>query len=542
MPLGQPGISNSDAARFQPDEEALVHAFPQLDRKARGAFFTPAPLVELVLELAAALAPPGRPLAVIDPSCGAGAFLSSAKTRLPQAHLLGLELHQEAAAFCAERVSGATVLTGNALRDGWDRLVENIPPGAFELWVGNPPYNGTSEVLRDRETYAQLRKLMPDVLPKGTSLRDDYAFFLLRAAQRVAERGGVVAFVTSATLVDAYLYASLRGALLRRLKLVEVVELGTGVFVGTRVRTCVTVWTRDYEGEARYVTRDCSGPFQRGQLGRPVPLQPGAPDYLLRPHDADAARLDQRWREEGEALTTLVPVSSPGLKTRFDELLVDDDPDRLFHRISQFVLSREDGLAEFTARWGIAPELEPKLRALRASFEALELSRDKVRPFYRYAGARHRGSIPESARAWCYLDRALIPRGDHRLRGEWDPHLGRVKLVFNIRELPLSAALLEREGCVHDHRHARFAPLMVPERIRDQGVGCTRQGGPLGPLVPNLSPRGVRWAERLGGPRALYAALVAFINSDEVQEVWAPTFGAGRELHVTLERLQHHVL
>ena len=31
-----------------------------------------------------------------------------------------------------------------------------------------------------------------------------------------------------------------------------------------------------------------------------------------------------------------------------------------------------------------------------------------VRPFFRYAGARHRGHVPAEARAFCYLDRRLM--------------------------------------------------------------------------------------------------------------------------------------
>ncbi|MFY0580438.1 hypothetical protein ACN28S_44920 [Cystobacter fuscus] len=147
--------------------------------------------------------------------------------------------------------------------------------------------------------------------------------------------------------------------------------------------------------------------------------------------------------------------------------------------------------------------------------------------------------MPAEARAFCYLDRRLIPRGDHRLRGPWDPHRGAVKLLFNVRELPLSAALLEEEGCVHDHRHARFAPLFVPQRLRDEGLGLTRLARSteeLGPLVPNLSPRGLAWAERCGGPLAAFQALVRFLNGHEVQKCWAPVHGASRVVPVPLDR------
>jgi hypothetical protein len=90
---------------------------------------------------------------------------------------------------------------------------------------------------------------------------------------------------------------------------------------------------------------------------------------------------------------------------------------------------------------------------------------------------------------------------------------------------------------VHDHRHARFAPLLVPQRVRDEGLSVTREVcslQELGPLVPNLSPRALAWAERLGGPLHAFRALVRFLNGPEVQERWAPVFGASRVVPVPL--------
>jgi len=161
----------------------------------------------------------------------------------------------------------------------------------------------------------------------------------------------------------------------------------------------------------------------------------------------------------------------------------------------------------------------------------------KVRPFFRYAGERHRHGVPASARAFCYLDRRLIPRGDHRLQGEYDPHRCKVKLVFNARERPLCATVVEEEGCVTAHRHTRFAPLHVPWLLREQGPGAARGAEDLGPEVPNLSPQGLLWAERLGGPRALFRAVARFVNSEAVQRTWAPAYGASREICVPFGEL-----
>jgi hypothetical protein len=510
------------------DEEALVHQFPGIDRRALGAFYTPAPLVERTLKLALAHLDEG-PLTVVDPACGAGAFLAAAASMRPEARLCGLELLPEVARVCQARVPGAQVHVGDALRGGLEPLLGHIPPDHRELWVGNPPYNGTSALLKDRAAWSRLRALMPLALPPGTSLRDDFAFFLLIAAHRLSTRPGVLAFITPSSLLDAFLYAPLRQALLNTLSLRAVVDLGSGAFTGTQVRTCITVWSSQ-PGRSKPPS------FERD--GRRSTFTPEAPEWRLAPTPPRAAALDTRWKAEGEPLTMLVPVSFPGLKTRFDEMLVDEDPQRLLERLRHFARTPPRGLPAFARAHGIPEALLPKLRALKKG-PALRVEASRVRPFFRYAGARHRGSLPPEARAFCYLDRRLIPRGDHRLRGLYDPHVGSVKLLFNVRELPLSAALLEEEGCVHDHRHARFAPLLVPQRIRDEGLSVARTARSLqelGPLVPNLSPRGLAWAERLGGPLHVFRELVRFLNGPEVQEHWAPVFGASRVVPVPLPR------
>jgi hypothetical protein len=382
------------------------------------------------------------------------------------------------------------------------------------------------------------RHALDDALPPGTSLRDDYAFLLLLAAERLAAPPRVLAWVTSATLLDAFLYAPLRRRLLDRLALREVVDLGAGVFPGTRVRTCITVW-RSRRGPApspRFRTwAPGTGTVQRAP-GRPLVIE--GPEWSLRPIPADAARLDALWRATGEPLDVLVPLSCTGLKTRFDELLVDDHPDRLLARVDAFLRARD--LGRFAREHGIPPRLLPKLRALRRA-RGLPSHADpaRLRPFHRWAGARHRAGLPDDSRAVCYLDRRLIPRGDHRLVGAFDPHAGDCKLVFNVRELPLAATLLEAPGCIPAHRHARFAPLLVPERVRNEGARAGRSGTPLGRPVPNLSPAGLAWAARLGGPREAFRRIAAFLNSPEVQQIWAPAFGRSRVVAVPLIQPDH---
>jgi hypothetical protein len=505
------------------------------DRRQHGVYLTPPGLVDRVFELALPQVAAG-PLTVVDPACGDGAFLAAARTRLPLAVLVGLELSEALAGAARTRVRRAHVLVGDALRGGWAALEATLPERHVELWVGNPPYNGTSPLLRDPAAYAALRTRigLDASLPPGTSLRDDYAFFLLLAAARLRHRRGVLAFITSATLLDAFLYAPVRQRLLESLALENVVDLGAGAFPGTRVRACITIWrSRGPRGQARFRCRLPGEPLRFGPDER---FSPEGPEWNLRPTRAEARGLDAAWRARGEPLDRLVPIHCTGLKTRFDELLVDGDAELLFARVDAFLRTSPRGLAQFAAAFGLPSALVPKLERLRHTLGLPpRAERTAVRRFFRYAGARHRGSLPESVRAYCYLDRRLIPRGDHRLTGHFDPHLHPVKLVFNLRELPLSAALVDTPGCIPAYRHARFAPLEVPERVWAAGRGVARRDAALGPLVPNLSRVGRAWATRVGGVHAAFRHIVAFVNSPAVQDVWAPAFGCSRSLPIPLD-------
>ncbi len=530
------GVNSAPSERL-----ALATAPSLLERRSFGRYFTPAELVDLTFEMSVPYLPRSGSLAIVDPACGAGAFLGRARHFLPRASLFGLEIAPELARVCRAAVPFARILVGDALRHGTAALLRELPAGAFELWIGNPPYNGTSPLLKDKLAYRRVRALLPAAfaLPKGTSLRDDFAFFLLRAATRLSQKPGALAFVTSATLLDAFLYAPLRACLLGLLALREVVDLGRNIFEGTKVATCVSIWTSDRAGtRARFWCRPpgAGEGLRARHLGAASALMPRPPGYLLRPRRASAEALDARWRSQGEELPRLVPVSFPALKTRFEELLVDKDATRLLRRLRAFVQTPPQALASFAAEHDIPTRCFDKLRRLRDSAEGLAIDARNVRPLLRYAGLPHRAGIPATARAFCYLERRLIPRGDHRLRGDYDPHACPVKLVYNTHELPISAVLVDEPGCVHNYRHARFAPLFAPALLVSKSLSGAYTNRELGPQVANLSRAGAVLAERVGGARRVFEMIAGFINSPEVQEIWAPAYATTRALPVPVTR------
>jgi type I restriction-modification system DNA methylase subunit len=119
-------------------------------RKARGAFFTPAEIVSFISKWAVR----SRGDAVFEPSCGEAAFLMGAGDRLRElgatramlsSQLGGVELHVPSAAAAGKRLAEhgltATIATGD--------FVDQDPRAAFDAVVGNPPY------VRDQRFLAQ---------------------------------------------------------------------------------------------------------------------------------------------------------------------------------------------------------------------------------------------------------------------------------------------------------------------------------------------------------------------------------------------------
>jgi hypothetical protein len=156
------------------------------------------------------------------------------------------------------------------------------------------------------------------------------------------------------------------------------------------------------------------------------------------------------------------------------------------------------------------------LKELKAFSAGATFDRRNVRRFLRY-----RGPNPRGANAWCYVDRRLIPRGDHRLRGDFDPHASKLKLAFNVHELPLAAHVFDEPGCVTMYRHSRFAPELVPRALL---TDPSAREFDVHDLVPNLSERG----RSFGSVREVFTQVAGHFMSRDFQEIWAPAFGTTR--------------
>ncbi len=99
------------------------------ERKALGAYYTPAALVQAALAGLPAPAAGARGR-VVDLACGEGVWLEAVARRWPGTALTGVDIDGEALAVARQRVAGATFVEGDGTRFR----------GAFDCVVGNPPW------------------------------------------------------------------------------------------------------------------------------------------------------------------------------------------------------------------------------------------------------------------------------------------------------------------------------------------------------------------------------------------------------------------
>ena len=231
------------------------------DRRAVGAWFTPWPLVEHLLDLALdPVAQGGGEVRLLDPACGGGVFLAAAARRLLGRHpvdpvdlvarcLHGVDLDPDAVELTrvvlwlellpwldpAAPLPDLSVHVGDALDDAAPRA------SSYDVVVGNPPFLNQLEraTAQERSAAERVRREDPGLLGPYTDLS---AVFLVRAARWVAP-GGRVALVQPSSLLAARDAAGIRARLAETCVL-ESLWSSEGRAFDASVHTCAPVLRR----------------------------------------------------------------------------------------------------------------------------------------------------------------------------------------------------------------------------------------------------------------------------------------------------------
>ena len=202
---------------------------PEL-RKARGAFFTPAPLARFLVEWGVQ----SPTDAVLEPSCGEAAFLLEAGSRLatlngspPDAsQLIGVDLHEESVRradhLLAENGFDGTLTAGDFFAFTGDHV---------DAVLGNPPFIRYQDFAGSARAAATQAALASGV--RLSSLASSWAHFTVHATSFL-RTGGRMGLVLPAELLSANYAGPVRQFLMERFSGLSMVLFTERVFPGVQ--------------------------------------------------------------------------------------------------------------------------------------------------------------------------------------------------------------------------------------------------------------------------------------------------------------------
>lgn len=200
---------------------------PAPQRKARGAFFTPAPLCDYLARWAVRDASD----VVLEPSCGEAAFLLAAGQRLnalgasANGHLRGVELHRQSARLAEAALAEAGVTAHVRAAD----FFSLAPVPEHDAVIGNPPYVRYQDFSGSSRSRARTAALAAGV--RLTALASSWAAFTVHASLFLKPEGRL-GLVLPAELLSVNYAGEVRRWLMRRFARVRLVLFTERVFPG----------------------------------------------------------------------------------------------------------------------------------------------------------------------------------------------------------------------------------------------------------------------------------------------------------------------
>lgn len=192
-------------------EDPLGDAFSVLrspeERRENGATYTPAPIVQTMVDWAAATRNPSR---VVDPGVGSARFLTRAGAAFPKAALVGIDVDPLAALMA--RANLAVAGMGDRARvilGDYRRFSERVDGST--LYIGNPPY------VRHHQIAPKWKEWLAAEASKlgltASKLAGLHVYFFLATA-RSAKPKDFGAFITAAEWLDVNYGALVRSLML----------------------------------------------------------------------------------------------------------------------------------------------------------------------------------------------------------------------------------------------------------------------------------------------------------------------------------------
>jgi methylase of polypeptide subunit release factors len=342
---------------------------PAVERRHWGRFYTAPAGADLILHLCLRQAADR----VLDPSCGAGIFLSRAaalkQTLDPQRDALtlgeelwGVEVDRESAEEASQNLRAQGIAARIVRADFFNLDARDLPE--FDCVAGNPPYT-RQEWMREMAPGGDKAALTDHAMggtPWLTRRAGLHAYFFVHAARFLRE-GGRLGFVASNSWLDVDYGAGLQAFFLANFRILAIVESQVERwFADASVNTCLVILERCADAAAR---------------------------------DEHLARFVQLHRPLGSHAAALRQLAQHILSGSSDESV----------RVRTV---RQGSLGERQPVFGAAPQRPRRwgalLRAPQVYLDTLERNRDRLTPLKTLAHIRR--GYTSGANEFFYLDQA----------------------------------------------------------------------------------------------------------------------------------------
>jgi hypothetical protein len=201
----------------------------------------------MICDLISALVIPYPVGTVLDPSCGNGAFLASAKDRLAGlgacgTRLLGIEIRESATNECRERFADDDAVEVKTA-DFFD-----LDPRPVDVIIGNPPYIRQEHIINKNKVRAHLEGRSPEI----SEISDLYVYFFTNSARWLVDGGGM-GFLTSERYLDTGYGTGLQHFMLDHFRIHTVIGFDRNIFGDALVGTVITILEKEPRSGVRNI-------------------------------------------------------------------------------------------------------------------------------------------------------------------------------------------------------------------------------------------------------------------------------------------------
>ncbi len=220
-------IDKLDFESFKGKKDIFSELFEKIitksQREAYAQFFTHKELIDFILSNI----PLKQNSTVLDPACGAGAFLvESAKRGISPSNLFGIDIDSIALNLCRINLNYQTdnnmsnLVNEDTIKNGkLSRLFPDVAnEGGFDLIIGNPPFQNLKKnidyITKDYTGYDIINGVV------------NSATLMILKGYEFLKEGGYLGFVLPKNIIRVDSFSKLRNFLTRNTKIIHIYDLG----------------------------------------------------------------------------------------------------------------------------------------------------------------------------------------------------------------------------------------------------------------------------------------------------------------------------